>query len=67
MFFIYNLFTGARDAPKRCAATNLSEALALEPLDMEPLTMEKAPVCSIGLSLERLYLAQPAYQLAGPG
>ena len=46
--------------PGRYADTKFSEALALEPLDMEPLNIEKAPVCPLGPSLGTLVLG-PAY------
>ena len=48
------LLTGARDAPKRYVDTQFSEALALEPLDMDPLNIEMAPVCPVGPSLGTL-------------
>ena len=51
---------GAREAPKGYADIRFSEALALEPLDMEPLNIEMAPVCPLGPSLGTLVLG-PAY------
>ena len=54
------LRTGAREAPKRYANNKFSESLALEPLDMKPLNMEKVPVCPLGPNSGTLVLG-PAY------